>query len=36
MTDTSNENSSEAWIEWRLDDGTSNCKFYGGEEVKKN
>ncbi|OBZ90800.1 hypothetical protein A0J61_01156 [Choanephora cucurbitarum] len=36
MTDTSNENSSEAWIEWRLDDGTSNCKFYGGEETLLN
>jgi hypothetical protein len=23
----------EGWIEWRLDDGTSTCKIFGGEEV---
>lgn len=23
----------QGWIEWRLDDGTSHCKFAGGEEV---
>lgn len=23
----------QGWIEWRLDDGTSHCKFFGGEEV---
>ncbi|KAI9482870.1 MAG: hypothetical protein EXX96DRAFT_605969 [Benjaminiella poitrasii] len=26
----------EGWIEWRLDDGTSQCKFYGGEETLLN
>jgi hypothetical protein len=25
----------EGWLEWSLDDGTSICKMYGGEEVKK-
>lgn len=23
----------EGWIEWRLDDGTSTCNIFGGEEV---
>lgn len=23
----------QGWIEWRLDDGTSTCKVFGGEEV---
>ncbi|KAI7903876.1 uncharacterized protein BX663DRAFT_505541 [Cokeromyces recurvatus] len=26
----------EGWIEWRLDNGTSNCTFYGGEETLLN
>lgn len=26
----------EGWLEWSLDDGTSICKMYGGEEVKIN
>jgi hypothetical protein len=30
----SNERGWEGWLEWTLDDGTSQCKLYGGEEVK--
>jgi hypothetical protein len=29
-----NDRGWEGWLEWRLDDGTSSCKLYGGEEVK--
>lgn len=34
MADKSDERGWEGWIEWRLDDGTSSCNFFGGEEVK--
>lgn len=30
---TRSERGWEGWVEWILDDGTSTCKLYGGEEV---
>ncbi|GAA5801785.1 hypothetical protein HPULCUR_007238 [Helicostylum pulchrum] len=34
VADTTFERGWEGWLEWILDDGTSTCKIYGGEEVK--
>ncbi|KAG2235367.1 hypothetical protein INT48_004986 [Thamnidium elegans] len=33
VADTTFERGWEGWVEWILDDGTSTCKVYGGEEA---
>jgi hypothetical protein len=33
VADTTFERGWEGWVEWILDDGTSTCNIYGGEEV---
>ncbi|GAA5812875.1 hypothetical protein MFLAVUS_006334 [Mucor flavus] len=36
VADTAFERGWEGWLEWILDDGTSTCKIYGGEETLLN
>lgn len=33
VAETRSERGWEGWVEWILDDGTSTCKAFGGEEV---